>query len=440
VAEENRQGNGRDENADHPDVPGREGLTERTAETPSHRKPKAAARAASRPRPPREPAVNTIEASRRPKRDRASAARAAEGAPAPASPAASAPLQPADGDPWTVPQSVRDRFVQEGHRFYFPDGAPAFRDRGRRLITSSENTQVVHSLIEIAHSRGWTEVMVSGTERFRREAWQQARLAGLNVRGYRPSEAEQAQLIRALSRSLVRSPERVDAMSVDAGTQTPAKDVNPGGPPGGQEPRERITGKLVDHGRDAYRHDPNEDPSYFVRLRTREGIREIWGKDIERAVVKSLTQPQIGDDVVLVRTGRDLVTVKRPERGADGQLTPKEVDVFRNRWVIEKDSFFEARAAAAQVVRDAGVRPREAVRAHPELAGTYLNLRAAELASRALRDPEDQRRFVAQVRSALADDIERGEPLQPVRLRERPVPVTAKEHASREPDRTPVLA
>jgi putative DNA primase/helicase len=419
VAEENRQGNRRDESAD-PAATRPQGRAERTAEAPSRRKPKATVRAASRPRPPREPAVNTIEASRRPKRDRASAARAAEGAPATPLPAPSAPLQRADGDPWTVPQSVRDRFVQEGHRFYFPDGAPAFRDRGRRLITSSENTQVVHSLIEIAHSRGWTEVTVSGTERFRREAWQQARLAGLNVRGYRPSEAEQAQLIRALSRSLVRSPERVDAMSVDAGTQAPPKEVQPGaGVQGGQEPRERITGKLVDHGRDAYRHDPNEDPSYFVRLRTREGIREIWGKDIERAVVKSLTQPQIGDDVVLVRTGRDLVTVKRPERGADGQLTPKEVDVFRNRWVIEKDSFFEARAAAAQVVRDAGVRPREAVRAHPELAGTYLNLRAAELASRALRDPEDRGRFVAQVRSALADDIERGEPLQPVRLRQR---------------------
>jgi hypothetical protein len=55
----------------------------------------------------------------------------------------------------------------------------------------------------------------------------------------------------------------------------------------------------------------------------------------------------------------------------------------------------------------------------PEHAGTYLKLRAAELASRALREPEDQRRFVAQVRSALADDIERGEPLQPVRLRDR---------------------
>jgi len=44
------------------------------------------------------------------------------------------------------------------------------------------------------------------------------------------------------------------------------------------------------------------------------------------------------------------------------------------------------------------IEPRHAVREHPELAGTYLNLRAAELAARALRDPQDQRRFVAQVR------------------------------------------
>ncbi len=387
------------------------------------------ARAVERPTPraksaPREPAVNAIEASRKPRRHQNSPVEAAptEGAApsAASSTATAAALQRADTDPWTVPQSVRDRFVQDGHRFFFPDGAPAFKDLGRRLTTASENTQVVHSLIQIAHSRGWTEVTVTGTERFRQEAWRQARLAGLGVRGYRPSEAEQAQLIRAMGRDLLRSSERVDSVFADGGTpaappqERAARTAAPGA-----EARERIVGKLLDHGRDAYRHDPNEESSYFVRLKTRDGTREIWGKDIERAVAKSLTQPQVGDEVILRHTGRDVVTVKRQERGADGQLRPKDAEVFRNRWVIEKQSFFEARTAAAQIVRDEAVGARAAVRHHPELAGTYLNLRAAELASRALRDPEDQRRFVAQVRSALADDIERGEPLQPVRLRER---------------------
>ncbi len=64
---------------------------------------------------------------------------------------------------------------------------------------------------------------------------------------------------------------------------------------------------------------------------------------------------------------------------------------------------------------------------HPQLPGTYPNLRAAELASRALSDPQDQRRFLAQVRSALADDIEHGELLQPVRLRERAPPGSVKD-------------
>ena len=60
------------------------------------------------------------------------------------------------------------------------------------------------------------------------------------------------------------------------------------------------------------------------------------------------------------------------------------------------------------------------MRSHPELAGTYLYLRGAqEIATKRIRDPQDRKKFVALVRSALADSVERGEPLPPVRLRER---------------------
>jgi hypothetical protein len=391
-----------------------------------------------------EPPVNAIQATRKPRKNRKAPEPVAAGAAAPtdsqapgegaAAAARPADLPHGDSDPWTVPKSVRNRFVQDGHRFYFPDGAPAFKDQGRRLTTPSENTQVIHSLIEIAHSRGWTEVTVTGTERFRQEAWRQARLAGLNVRGYRPSEVEHAQMIRALARNRAQPSERVDSIAADSPSEAPRPSSAPtlevsarsdGAPRSG--PRERIVGKLLDHGRDAYRHDPKEDPSYFVRLQTRDGPREVWGKDIERAILKSLTQPQVGDEVILERSGRDAVTVQRRARDSEGELKEKAVEVYRNRWVIEKREFFEQRATAARLVRDEAIGPREAVRQHPELAGTYLNLRAAELASRGLRDPEDQRRFVAQVRGALADHVERGEPLQPVRLRERGVRKSARE-------------
>jgi hypothetical protein len=427
--EEPRRGNGRDQ---HPNPGDRRPDGKNLDELAGARRQRAT---------PQTPA-NAIQATRKPRKNCNLPEPAVASAPAPADPQASgeraaAAARPAglphgDSDPWTVPESVRNRFVQDGHRFYFPDGAPAFKDQGRRLTTPSENTQVIHSLIEIAHSRGWTEVTVTGTERFRQEAWRQARIAGLNVRGYRPSDVQHAQLIRALARNRAQPGERVDSISPDSPSDASRPASAP--PPEVSRPdassqgssRERIVGKLLDHGRDAYRHDPKEDPSYFVRLQTRDGPREVWGKDIERAVVKSLTQPQVGDEVILQRSGRDAVTVQRRARDSEGQLTEKAVEVYRNRWVIEKREFFEQRATAAQVVRDEAIGPREAVRQHPELAGTYLNLRAAELASRGLRDPEDQRRFVAQVRGALADHVERGEPLQPVRLRERAALKTAK--------------
>jgi putative DNA primase/helicase len=375
-------------------------------------------RSEGRERAEREPELNSIEGRRKPRKLFAAQDQnppaVAEARPGAATPGVSDRIS-ADSDPWTVPQSVRDRFVQDGHRFYFADGKEAFKDRGRRLTTSSENTQVVHSLIEIASSRGWTEVTVSGTERFRQEAWRQARLAGLAVRGYKPREVEQQQLVRALVRNLQR--DGVDATPSEAPASA-ASDIAAAASAMPQG-RERIAGKLLEHGRDSYRHDPNEEPSYFVKIQTVEGSREIWGKDIERALAKSLTQPQVGDEVVLQQTGRDAVTVKRLEHGPQGELQPKEVDVYRNRWVIEKSEFFVERTRAADMVRDSSIDPRTAVREHPQLVGTYLNLRAAELAARALRDPEDQKRFVALVRSALADGIERGEPFPIARLRER---------------------
>lgn len=378
-------------------------------------------------RPLRRPPKNAIFAGRERHRSRPK--------PEPAAPAPESPkpetfkVTRADTDPWTVPESVRDRFVQDGNRFYFPDGAAAFRDRGRRLTTTSENTQVVHSLIEIARARGWNEITVTGTERFRHEAWRQGRLAGLTVRGFRPSEEQHAQFVRAVGRNLGSSTGRTDAISEEppVGAASP-----PNSPPPARPSSDRIAGKLLDHGPDTYRHDPDAEASYFVRLGIPGGYREVWGKDIERAVARSLTQPKIGDEVILQRTGRDAVTVKRTERNAEGALAAKEVPVFRNRWVIEKQNFFEERARAASVVRDEAIQPTEAVRERPELAGTYLSLKAAELASRRLRDPEDRKRFVSLVRRALADDIERGESLPPVRVRERVARPVDRAH----PDRT----
>jgi len=326
-----------------------------------------------------------------------------------------------------VPEEVKKRFVQVRNKYYFPDGARAFTDRGDRLTTPSENTEVVRSLIVIAKSREWNEITVRGSERFRKEAWLAGRMAGLEVRGYRPSEIEQEHLVRTLARqNAVAAEERPES----SGKSPPrAADAEPPSP---ERPRGLLTGRLIDHGRATYQHDPRAPMSYFVKVETPRGDRIIWGVDLERAFKESLSKPDIGDEVGLRSVRQEAVAVKTTDRDADGKAVgQRDLDTHRNRWVIEKRGFLEKRAEAARIVRDVSVDPKQAVKTHPELVGTYLQVHAAELAARRFRDPQDRERFVARVRSALADSVARGEPLPAVRLR-RTAPDRAREARDRE--------
>jgi len=361
------------------------------------------------------------ENSIRPSRRRARAAPEKSAADDPTKSASAPPGQSASrttqAEPRVIPEHIHRRFVAVGHRYYFADGAHAFTDRGSRLTTQSENTEVIKSLVAIAEARGWTEVTVSGTARFRKDAWTAASVAGLAVRGFQPTELERAQLARTIGREMGRGE---GAAAASAAPQSPERPHAPGAAP----PRDRfITGRLVEHGPAPYRHDPHERMSYFVKLETPAGSRDIWGVDLQRALKESLTNPKTGDEVGIRAVRREPVKVSVAERDADGAVVREgPIETHRNHWILEKREFFAERAAAAHIVRDARVDPKEAARRHPELVGTFLQMRAAELAAKRFPDPQDRATFVARVRAALADAIARGEPLTPVRLRDRPPP------------------
>lgn len=328
-------------------------------------------------------------------------------------------VAPHTGDPEAMPAEVVKQFVQVGRKYYFPDGARAFTDRGHKLTTPSENTEVVRSLITIAQARGWDRVTVSGTERFRKEAWMAAKLAGLEVKGYQPTQFEQSYLVRAAARASLQR----DGQHTSSGAASMPESREPSA-------RQRqlyaerealILGRLVDHGRATYHHESQAAMSYFVKLETPRGERTVWGVDLERALRESLTQPEPGNLIGLRAVRREAVTVKARERDAEGKvLHEQNLATHRNRWIIEQQSFFATRAAAAEMVRDPKIDARKGVKEHPGLAGTYLYLKGArEVAQRRIRDPEDQRKFVSTVRDALADSVARGEPLPVMRLRQR---------------------
>ncbi len=155
---------------------------------------------------------------------------------------------------------------------------------------------------------------------------------------------------------------------------------------------------------------------------------------MQRAIKDAATRPQIGDDIGVRAVRRDAVKVWTPTTDADGRrIGEKRLETHRNAWIVETQAFFKSRAQAARLVRDPQLDRRQAVKRHPELVGTYLQLHAAEIAAKSIRDNQDQRRFVDSVRRALADSIARGEPLSPVRLKEPAKPGVA-------PPRTPAPA
>src|SRR5512146_1174505 len=223
-----------------------------------------------------------------------------------------------------VPEHIAKRFVQVGKHYYFADGARAFTDRGGRLTTKSENTEVSRRLVAIAQARGWKEITVRGTERFRKDAWFAARLAGLEVQGYRPSKFERAHLVRTITRDrggMTKGAAGNAPTGVEPREQSPATEARKEGS-AARGTRQRgglLTGKLVDHGRATYRHDPREPMSYFVKIETPQGDRTIWGVDLERAMKESLTRPQIGGDVGLRAVRQDAVKVRSHEWDAEGK-------------------------------------------------------------------------------------------------------------------------
>lgn len=352
----------------------------------------------------------------RPSRQRARASTKAADSPGSAAPKSTPNDAGASGtSERLIPDHIRKRFVQVGHRYYFSDGAHAFTDRGARLITPSENMEVVKSLIAIAEARGWKDITVSGSERFRKEAWGAASALGLKVRGYTPTEFERALFARKASREAAATPQPANESGYAGADRGTDRDLGVR-----DRPKGPITGRLIDHGVAAYRHDPQEPLSYFVKIEASDGEREIWGIDLKRALKESLTQPKIGDEIGLRAVRRDTVTVQERERDSEGKVvSQKPLEAHRNRWIVERQDFFAERAAAARTLRDPSVDPKQGARRHPELVGTYLQMHAAQIAARQFRDPQDQERFVSHVRTALADAVARGEPLPPVRLKEK---------------------
>jgi hypothetical protein len=335
-----------------------------------------------------------------------------------------------------VPEEVRARFVRVGRDFHFPSGARAFRDHGHKVVTHTENAAVIRAFVDIAVERGWSHITVSGTARFRREAWCTATVSGLVVRGYRPSEFDKHKLVRDLAAA--RQPSGRPAPLVDLPLLASNKPAGPaphvrasrstraaespnaaeersGSREGGSNRRERrYSGTLLQHGPAPYEFHPQGEPSYFLRIQTSRGPTVLWGKDLERAIGEAKVTS--GEEIHVRQAGRETVTVRRKERDQAGRVVEEhDVKAHRNQWEVSRDQHTDEQSIPRTQTRTAGA---SAGRTHDESA--LRALKGAQLfADERISDPAQRSAFVNAVREELAAAFEPAEPRPLSRLRAR---------------------
>ena len=90
-----------------------------------------------------------------------------------------------------APVSVGD--VKAGHteyRFRGDTSRVAFTESTFRLATDTNSPSVARSMVDVAQTRNWRSLRVSGNEEFKRMVWLEASARGVKTLGYEPSPAD----------------------------------------------------------------------------------------------------------------------------------------------------------------------------------------------------------------------------------------------------------
>ena len=334
-----------------------------------------------------------------------------------------------------LPDELARRYARQGDRLLFPDGAIAMEDRGTRLVALTENPQVARDMVEIAQARGWTRLSSYGSDVFRGEIARASARWGLDVTNderaarlpSRRADEGTARVAQSGTQAAPPLPEEQPQGEVPASSSSRTRGRTG---PSSRRVGDVIHGRLVEAGTAPYRFDPANARSYYVRIETATGTRDLWGAHLKEALADSWTWPQPGDRVGVQYLG----TMKVPAaRDAQTDSPARR----RNLWRIEKASFYEARERDAQAIRKGELDLSRPESMSPDARSAAAILRAAAVfAADRINATSDRERFVNAVRSTLAVTTERGDWLPALRLRdptrrtEPRVPTTTPDRSS----------
>ena len=111
-----------------------------------------------------------------------------------------------DEEELDLPNSIKNQYIYKiknralaGEKINFyerdgEDGVIAFEDRNKSLHTSREDSKTIKSMLDVAQAKNWSSINLKGTEAFKREAWLEAKVRGIEVKGFKPEEKDLVEL------------------------------------------------------------------------------------------------------------------------------------------------------------------------------------------------------------------------------------------------------
>jgi len=278
--------------------------------------------------------------------------------------------EPLLNQPQAAAESLRHRFLQADHQFYFRGGrgeadSVAFVDHGKRLTTEYEDPIVIHGMLLLAQAKGWTSLHVKGSDAFKAEAWMSATLAGIEVQGYHPREIDRVRREERMGETAKKQSEHRVEPIAPRDPSTSLGDTKPDSLTAAQNLaintlhtilRERgdsaamiaaaveeatarlqgerlVVGTILEHGQAHYGHDEKSGQSYLVKLATAKEEKDVWGVDLARAMERS--GAKVGDAVALIQRAHERVTVRSPVKNEAGEVVGMAPQpARRNRWEV----------------------------------------------------------------------------------------------------------
>ncbi|TDG03003.1 hypothetical protein E1N52_36815 [Paraburkholderia guartelaensis] len=241
-------------------------------------------------------------------------------------PASRKPVVTKDG--YDVPAHVASRYLVKDGRFWKLEGMedkpgaqrapgattqPHFEDVGTRLNSRQNDRATIADMVAVAKAKNWDSIVVRGSETFCRNAWIEASLADVDVKGFKPAESDEA-LLEAAKR------ERA-ALTIKAGT-SPSPDVAQKANPATENPAAAPSKALR-----AARFSPAADmaaPPTPEAPKTVAQLREVLEKSLERAPARMRAEVIRRFDARMQAGTEIEARIARGELGRDAG--PAEVD------------------------------------------------------------------------------------------------------------------